>query len=370
MLQFSCNRQAFANILSNVARGAANKSTIPELQCIQMQLRDGVLTMTGYDLELGIRSTITVVSQDTGAFCVSPRLLSGAVARCWADEVRLTLDEENYMLHFLCGDTKLQLPAMSAAEYPTLPEVQKENAFSLPQKTLSSMIRQTKYAASVSEARPILMGELFETKNGVLTVVAVDGYRLAVRYEPVDCKKDLSFVVPKNTLDRVLTLLGEGDASCTVSPGTRTVMFEVGDYTIFSRLLEGNFLRYENSIPQRSETTVRLSALDLQRCLERCALLISGKYNAPVECTFAENALLVRCKTALGEIEDKIPAQIDGPSLTIGFDNRYFLEAVRAADCDEVRMLLTEPNRVAEILPPQGEKFLFLLMPIQLKKRG
>jgi len=105
----------------------------------------------------------------------------------------------------------------------------------------------------------------------------------------------------------------------------------------------------------------------LTRCLERCSLLISGKYNAPVRCTFANGSLGVWCKTGIGEINDKIPVEISGKDVTIGFDNRFLLDAVRAADCDKVKIQLSGGNRVAKLVPPQGESFIFLLMPIQLR---
>ena len=215
----------------------------------------------------------------------------------------------------------------------------------------------------------MLTGELFEVTSDSLCVAAIDGYRLAVRQEPISSAEAYRFVVPKRTLLEVANMLrDEADELCTISADRRYVVFEFNGYTVFSRLLEGEFHNYRSSIPTAFETEITMDTSELTRCLERCSLLISGKYNAPVRCKFSGGFLEVWCKTGIGEIHDRIPAQISGPDVTIGFDNRFLLEAVRAADCDQIRIQLTGGNRVAKLVPPQGESFIFLLMPIQLRQ--
>lgn len=368
MLKFTCNRQSFYTAITHVAKGVSQKSTIPALERLKLRLDHDNLELTGYDLEFGIQRSIDVESDDVGEFVILPRLLSEAVRRFSGDTVTMEVDD-NYLVRLFSEETQFQISAMSAEEYPTLPSLDLNAGMQIEQPVLSSMIHQTSYAASVSEAKPVLTGELFEVTSDSLCVAAIDGYRLAVRQEPISSAEAYRFVVPKRTLLEVANMLrDEADELCTISADRRYVVFEFNGYTVFSRLLEGEFHNYRSSIPTAFETEITMDTSELTRCLERCSLLISGKYNAPVRCKFSGGFLEVWCKTGIGEINDRIPAQISGPDVTIGFDNRFLLEAVRAADCDQIRIQLTGGNRVAKLVPPQGESFIFLLMPIQLRQ--
>ena len=340
---------------------------IPALERLKLRLDHDNLELTGYDLEFGIQRSIEVESDCSGEFVILPRLLSEAVRRFSGDVVTMEVDD-NYVVKLFCDATEFQISAMSSEEYPALPSLDLAAGMQIEQPVLNSMIRQTSYATSVSEAKPVLTGELFEVEGDTLHVAAIDGYRLAVRQEPISSAENYRFVVPKRTLLEVANMLhDDAEELCTISADRRHVVFEFNGYTVFSRLLEGEFHNYRSSIPSSFETEILLDTSELTRCLERCSLLISGKYNAPVRCTFSGGSLGVWCKTGIGEINDKIPADITGPDVTIGFDNRFLLDAVRAADCDKVKIQLSGGNRVAKLVPPQGESFTFLLMPIQLR---
>lgn len=367
MLKFTCDRQTFSTAITHVAKGVSQKSTIPALERLKLRLDHDILELTGYDLEFGIQHSIEVESDCVGEFAILPRLLSEAVRRFSGDRVTMEVDDA-FTVKLTCDATEFQLSAMSAEEFPALPSLDPSAGMQIEQPVLSSMIRQTHYAASVSEAKPVLTGELFEVKENMLHVAAIDGYRLAVRQEPISSAEPYHFVVPKRTLLEVANMLrDEAEELCTISADRRHVVFEFNGYTVFSRLLEGEFHNYRSSIPSEFQTEITIDTNELTRCLERCSLLISGKYNAPVRCTFSGNSLGIWCRTGIGEINDKIPAQVSGPDVTIGFDNRFLLDAVRAADCDQIKIQLSGGNRVAKLVPPEGESFLFLLMPVQMR---
>ena len=267
-----------------------------------------------------------------------------------------------------CEATEFHISAMSAEDYPSLPELEMEDGLTLEQGTLRSMIHQTSYATSLNENKPVFTGELFETIGDELRVVAIDGYWLAIRTEKIATKVPYHFVVPKRTLLEVASMLkDDAEAPCELTATRNHIAFSFNGYLVFSRLLEGEFHNYQSSIPSGYETEVILQTADLISCLERCSLLINSKFNAPIRCTFSDNQLYVHCETGIGKIHDTIPAQVKGPEVTIGFNNRYLLEAAKASDCDQIRLQLTGGNHVAKMVPMQGENFIFLLMPIQLR---
>lgn len=368
MIKFICEKQALYEAVNHVAKGISQRSTISALEGIRIRLDRDCLELTGYDLEFGVQTTIDVESEDTGEWILDARLLSESVRRFSGQTIVFEVSENN-SVGMYCDATEFHISAQSAEEYPQLPNLAVPGGMSISQPLLKSMIAQTSYATSTNEAKPVFTGELFEIQDQQFHMVAIDGFRLAIRKEAVNCNESYRFVVPKRTLTEVANMMKEdSEKQCLITASRSHIVFTFDGYTVFSRLLEGDFYRYQSSIPAASETEVIVKTQDLTRCLERCSLLISGKYNAPIRCVFSGGSLNVTCSTGIGKINDTIPAQITGPDAVIGFNNKFLLEAARAADGDQIRIQLTGGNHVAKLVPMEGEHYIYLLMPIQLKQ--
>lgn len=367
MMKFICDKQSLYDAVNHVSKGIAQRSTIAALEGMKVRLSPNNLELTGYDLEFGIQKNLDVECDDSGEFVINARLLSEAVRRMSGERVRFEIDD-NLSVSMFCEATEFHISAMSSDEYPALPDMNMEEGMHIDQSILKSMINQTSYATCLNEAKPVLTGELFEVNDSILSVVAIDGFRLAIRNEKSDAAGAMQFVVPKRTVTEVANMLKEDSKEqCIISVSRSHIIFEFEGYIVFSRLLEGEFHNYKSSIPAAFETEVIVNTSDLIRCLERCSLLINSKFNAPIRCAFSGNSLNVRCKTGIGEINDTIPVKVSGPDVNIGLNNRFMLEAVRASDCDSVKIQMSGGKRVVKIVPMQGDSFVFLLMPIQLK---
>ncbi|MBQ8724675.1 MAG: DNA polymerase III subunit beta [Oscillospiraceae bacterium] len=366
-MKFTCDKQSLYDAVAHVSKGIAQRSTISALEGIKVRLSPDNLELTGYDLEFGIQKNLEVQTEDSGEFVLNAFLLREAVRRFSGQEVSIEIDD-NLNVSMYCEATEFHISGMSAEEYPALPDMNMSEGMHIEQAVLKTMINQTSYATSMNETKPVLTGELFEIRENQLSVVAIDGYRLAIRNENVTAQEPMHFVVPKRTVTEVANMLKEdAEQPCIVSVSRSHILFEFEGYIVFSRLLEGEFHNYRSSIPAAFETEVVVKTSDLVRCLERCSLLINSKFNAPIRCLFSCGSLNVRCKTGIGEINDTIPVQLSGPDVKIGLNNRFMLEAIRATDCDQVKIQMTGGNRVVKIVPMQGESFIFLLMPIQIK---
>ncbi len=367
MMKFTCDKQSLYDAVVHVSKGIAQRSTIAALEGIKVRLSPDNLELTGYDLEFGIQKNLDVETDDSGEFVLNARLLSESVRRMSGDTVKFEIDDNLYISMY-CGATEFHISAMSAEEYPALPDMNMDEGMHLDQSVLKTMINQTSYATCLNEAKPVLTGELFEVSDGNLSVVAIDGFRLAIRNEKCDAGENMQFVVPKRTVIEVANMLkDEAEEQCIVSVSRSHILFEFEGYIVFSRLLEGEFHNYKSSIPPAYETEVIVNVNELTKCLERCSLLINSKFNAPIRCTFSGNSLNVRCKTGIGEINDTISVKTSGPDVKIGLNNRFMLEAIRATDCDAVKIQMTGGKRVVKIVPMEGDSFIFLLMPIQIK---
>lgn len=366
-MKFICNKNELNEAINNVSRAVSPKSTIAALEGIRVKVSEGEVELTGYNLEMGIRTTIKAETHDEGEFVVSSRLFNEFTRRMNDDEITMSIDD-NLVITITGSNTDCSFSAMSADEYPDLPVVDNQRCFTVKQTTLRSMINQTSYAASTNESKPVLTGELFDIADGKFNLVAIDGFRLAIRSELTECSETYHFVVPKKALQEVSTLIkDDSDKVCTICTNDRHIIFEVNNVFVISRLLEGAFHNYKLSIPTSYKTEVIISKKDLSNCLERCSLIIDDKNKSPIRCEIGGGVVKISCKTGIGRVNDAISADTTGDAVTIGYNNKLMLEALRAAEGDKVKIRLNGAMKVIEMLPLEGESYIFLVMPIQLK---
>lgn len=364
-MKFICNKNELSEAISNVSKAVSSKSTIPSLEGIKVKVTKGVVELTAYNLEMGIRTSIGSETDGEGEFVVSSRLFSEFTRRMSGDEITFSINE-SLIINISCSSTECSFSAMSAEDYPDLPVVDSQKGFKIKNSVLKSMINQTSYAASLNESKPILTGELFDIEDGKFNMVAIDGFRLAIRSEEIESQENYHFVVPKKALLEASSLMKD-DTDCIVYTNDRHIIFQTGNVFVISRLLEGTFHNYRVSIPSMHKTEVIINKRDFATCLERCSLLIDDKNKSPIRCEVENGEVKISCKTGIGRINDTLSADVTGETVTIGFNNKLFLDALRAAEGDKIRIRFGGATKVIEILPLEGESFIFLVMPVQLK---
>lgn len=367
-MRFSCNKQSLCDAISSVSKAVSTRSTIPALEGIKIKITQNNIELTGYDLEIGIRTVISAITEGEGEFVVSSRLFNEMTRRMSEDTIIFEIND-NMTLDISSGNTQCSISAISADEYPDLPQVDTQSGIQIQQNTLKSMIGQTNHAVSLSEIKPIFTGELFDIENGSFNMVAMDGFRLAIRNERIECNEKYYFVVPKKALSEVSSLIKDDCSGkmCNICTNNKHIIFDLNGYIVISRLLEGEFHNYKISIPHESKTEVILNTKDFITSMERCSLLLNDKNKAPIRCTFENGEVKIECKTAIGKINDVFPADISGEAVTIGFNNKFVLDALRASEGDKIKIQLNGSMKVIKMIPLESEEFIFLLMPIQLK---
>ena len=246
---------------------------------------------------------------------------------------------------------------------------EEENKITISQPVLKDMINQTKFAVAVTDLKPVLKGELFEIENGTLTLVALDGYRLAVRYEPIKYDGSLKFVVPAKTLSEIAALLGDNDEeTASVYLSKNHVVFELNGYLVYSRLIEGEFHPYKSAIPTTCTTEVIVDRKELIAALERSLILISDRTPSPARCYFENNSIKINCSTSVGKITDEIKADIAGPVIEIGFKCKYLLDPLKVIKEDKVKLQMSGSLLPMKIVPCEGDAYTYLVLPVRLAK--
>ena len=367
-MKFSCEKALLQAAISTTSRAVSPKSSIPALEGILLEAGSD-LRLTGYNLETGIRTIVPADIREEGTLVLGARLF-GEIVRKLPDDI-VTFQSENYMVNIKCGMSEFNILGTDPEEFPELPTVEYQNSLILPQSRLKAMISQTLFAVSDNESRPIHTGSLFEVDSNGLTIVSVDGYRLALRHEAIDKKEGaetFSFVVPGAALSEVEKICSDVDEPASVTQGARHVMFKVGDTMLVSRRLEGEFLAYRQAIPRSNTIHVEGETRALLSSIDRVSLIISDKLKSPLRCVFDSNLLKISTKTAIGDAYDECPLSGDGGGLEIGFNNKYLMDALKAAPADKVRLELTTGVSPCVILPTEGEEnFLYMVLPVRLK---
>lgn len=367
-MKFSCEKALLQAAISTTSRAVSPKSSIPALEGILLEAGSD-LRLTGYNLETGIRTIVPADIREEGTLVLGARLF-GEIVRKLPDDI-VTFQAENYMVNIKCGMSEFNILGTDPEEFPELPTVEYQNSLILPQSKLKAMISQTLFAVSDNESRPIHTGSLFEVDGNGLTIVSVDGYRLALRHEAIDKKEGaetFSFVVPGAALSEVEKICSDVDEPASVTQGARHVMFKVGDTMLVSRRLEGEFLAYRQAIPRNNTIHVEGDTRALLSSIDRVSLIISDKLKSPLRCVFDSNLLKISTKTAIGDAYDECPLSGDGGGLEIGFNNKYLMDALKAAPADKVRLELTTGVSPCVILPTEGEEnFLYMVLPVRLK---
>lgn len=365
-MKFSCGKDVFLEAVLTTSKAASPKSTIPALEGILMELENNSLTMTGYNLEIGIRTVIPVENGEDGSIVINAKTLSDFVRKMPSGSLEIVV-ESNNSASIKNGRTKMSIMCMNAEEYPTVPQANIENGIVMQQKTLKSMITQTKYACAVVDTKPVLTGCLFEIKDNVLSVVGMDGLRIAVRQEPLTFE-DTKIIVPAKSLDELSRLLSDSEDNITMSVERNQISFKFGKYTMISRIINGDFFDFHKHIKSDSTNSIEINCSQMIETLERGMLVISEKVKLPLRCEFSADTLRLSCVTALGSYEDQIAVKYSGEPFTIGLNTKFLLDAFKASECSDVRFVLTGKSiEPVLILPKEGNEFTFLIMPMRLK---
>lgn len=366
-MKFTCEKNQLVSAISVASRTVAQKSAISGLEGIL--IRAGVKVMlTGYNLETGITVSVDADIQETGACVMPARLFFDIVRKLPDDTVSIQVDE-SFKVSIKGGISSFTITALSADDYPELPDVDSEKGIRVPQNELKAMISGTIFAVSENQARPIHTGVLFEVDNDSITSVAVDGYRLALRrYLPEESlERTLKFVAPAAALKEVEKILGDTDDPATFYPGSKHILFTIGDATLVCRILEGEFLDWRRVLPQNNPVKLVGNVSRLTDSIERVGLVISEKLKSPVRCKFGDNAAELRTVSTIGEAYDVCPIAGDGKDLEIGFNCKYLLDALRVVPDSECTLEMINGLSPIVLNPTEGNRYSYMVLPVRLK---
>ncbi len=368
-MKIVCNTELLSEACQNVQRVVSTKTSIPAIEGILLKALGNELMLTGYDLEVGINTSIEAKVEEAGSIILNARILCDILRKLPAETVRIEADERQLCV-IKCGEVEYKIVGIAADEYPELPTVTGGYPIIIESDILNNMVKQTIFAVSKNDTKIVHTGIKFEISRGHIKLIAVDGFRLAIRTEEIKYTgEDMTFIVPAKTLNEVIKLIENADV-ISMNVAKRHITFEIGNYSFISRLLDGEFLDYNAAIPKSLTTEVKVNTKMFIDSIERTSLLITDRLKSPLRCVFDENLIKISTVTSLGTANDKLMCQTEGNRVEIGFNNIFLLDALKACNIDDVKITLNGPLSPITIVPPEGDSFLFLVLPVRLKNEN
>jgi len=365
-MKFSCELSVLSQAVSKVMLAVSSKSSLAALEGILLSAAENNVSLVGYNLEMGVTTEIQAFTEEDGKIIIPAKYFCDIIRKLEGDRVTISCDKRSF-IEITAQRSHFSILGMPAEEFPELPELINPSSVSLPSSTFRSMVNQVLFAVSKNDAKPVQMGALFSIGDGDITVVAVDGVRLALRKEKANIEEKYSFNVPGKTLSELLKIIGDDDEEIVIRFSKKHIVFEISGCSVISRLLEGEFLNYQSVIPKDSAAVVKVGTRDLISSIERTSLLIADKAKNPLKINFTSDTIKINCTTSIGKAYDECPCQAQGKEVEMGFNSQYLLDALRYSETDMVKFEINGPLSPIKVVPMDGDSFLFLVLPVRLR---
>ena len=362
----------------------SGKSTLSAVEGILINAQeDGNCVMTTFDLEKGMRITVSAQVEEPGEYIINAQKFVQTLRVMDGEFVTLTVDEK-LQACISSGKSNHRMSALSAADYPAIPRLVTEDGFVIGQAVLKSMLSKVMYAMASNDQRPVLNGCYFRVTEGELLTVSCDSFKLAKCLVKTDIENKnedasglkFSFIIPTKTVNELFKLLKDDERETVRIYMTRkNIVFHIGALTFFSRLIDGQYIDFDRIILNTHRIKATVDRERMISALERAALVteekVAGSVRSHVKLNFENTVLKISAISTLGSTYDEVEIDHEGDDLLIAFNNRFLIESLRATDAEKVRISMTSALTSINVEPAEKEENteeLFMLLPVRMKE--
>lgn len=368
-MKIKVERSAFLDAVLKMQKTVGLKSSMPVLEGILLSAEKGLLTLSSYNLEMGMKKEMYASCEEEGDIVINARLLAEILRKLRGIDVEIECDDR-LVCHIRSGEAVFDIMGMDANDFPEIPSITDGENLIIKGEDFCELVKGTIFAVSQIEGtRPILTGINISVKNNILQFVAIDGYRLAIRRKKINIENEIEFVVAGKALSEVVKLIDENTENIEIKVGKRLILFKISGYVFIARLLEGEFVNFEKIIPSEHTQSTTVNCSEIIDSVERVSLLINDSFSTPVRCAFGKDELIISCSTALGRAKEKMEISLEGNEFEMGLNSRYLLEALKACEREQIVFNFNGANAGVTIVPANDEnnEMLYLIMPMRLK---
>ncbi len=361
----SCQGLELSEALLRVSKAISNKTANPILEGIKITADDDTLIMSATDTELSIEKKIKAEVKSEGETVVPGRFITEFVKKLTNTTIELEVNEKNQLI-IRYDDSESMIQCYNPIEYPGFKRVETNEYFGISKKDFRTCVNKTLFSVAMDDSRPILKGVLFDISNNELNVVALDGYRLARVKRTINSNIKKAIVVPARSLSELSKMIEDDEDIINIYIDQYTIMVDLGDTKVTSRLLEGDYINYKQIIPVNFETFITINREQFIDTLERATLLLRTSTNNFVKFDIKENNICITSNSELGNIKENINANVSGKDIVISFNPRYFLESLRVNTNDFIKICFNKPSTPCVIVPTEEDEFLYLILPVRI----
>lgn len=364
-MKFICEKQKLQEGISISSKAITGKTTMPILEGIYISAKDNQLKLIGSDMDVSIETMVDADIKEEGSIVIDSRIFGEIIRKLPNSEIIIeTL--ENEIIQITCQKSVFNLVYMNGEDYPELPKINESLSVEVPQNILKSMIRGTSFAIAQDETRPILQGILFEVKDKKLNLVALDGYRLAIRTEFLDNDNNIEVVIPGKTLNEVSRILEDISDIVKITFTDNHILFNLSNTKIISRLLDGKFVNYSSLLPQEYKILLDVKKQELQNCIERASLMAKDSNSNLIKLDIQEENMIITSNSQLGKVREELNINLQGGEIQIAFNSKYLLDVLKNIEDDEVKLEMTSGVSPCVIKCKNTDNSKYLVLPVRL----
>lgn len=363
-MKLVCSKANLLNGVQIVSKAVPNKTTMSILECILVDASKGVITLTANDMELGIETTIDGDILEKGIIALDAKIFLEIVRKLPDSDITIETDS-SYKTTITCEKAKFNIIGKSGEDFSYLPVIERDDQIIISQFTLKEVVRQTIFSISDNDNNKLMTGELFDINGDEFKVVSLDGHRISIR--KIQLKNSYApkkVVVPGKTLNEVSKILpGDADSDVTISFTSKHIVFEFGNTTVVSRLIEGEYFKIDQMLSSDYETKVKINKKELLNCIDRATLLVKEGDKKPIIINITDSGMELKINSILGSMKEDIDIEKQGKDLMIGFNPKFLIDALRVIDDEEVELYMVNPKAPCFIKNPE-ESYIYLILPV------
>ena len=363
-MKLICSKANLVKGVSIVSKAVPSRTTMPILECILIDASANEIKLTANDMELGIETVIEGEIVERGIIALDAKFFSEIVRKLPDNEVVIESDD-TFQTIITCEKAKFTIAGKSGEDFSYLPYIEKNESITISQFTLKDVVRQTIFSIADNDTNKLMTGELFEINENRLRVVSLDGHRISIRnIELKENYSPLKVVVPGKTLQEISKILtGEAEDMVDIFFADNHILFEFDQTKVVSRLIEGEYFHIDQMLSSDYETKVKINKREFLSCIDRATLLIREGDKKPIILNIQDGSLQLKINSFVGSMNEEIEIEKGGKDLLIGFNPKFFIDALRVIDEEEVTLYMVNPKAPCFIKDDAGT-FVYLILPV------
>lgn len=363
-MKIICSKSNLLYGVNIVSKAVPTRTTMAILECILIDASAGEIKLTANDMELGIETKIEGEIEERGIIALDAKVFSDIVRKLPDNEVVIETDS-SFKTTITCEKAKFNIIGKSGEDFSYIPYIERNEEITISQFTLKEVIRQTIFSIADNDNNKLMTGELFEINENSLKVVSLDGHRISIRnIELKNNYEHKKVVVPGKTLQEISKILpGNADEDVSMYLSDNHIVFEFGNTTVVSRLIEGEYFKIEQMLSSDYETKVKINKRELLECIDRATLLVKEGDKKPIIMNITDDKMELKINSFIGSMNEEIDITKDGKDILIGFNPKFFIDALRVIDEEEVTLYMVNPKAPC-FIRDENETFIYLILPV------